>query len=73
MIKTFVPDKDAITNVSPRIYKATTDPLRQDPGFGNIELISEKSAAYWLQGSKEIKTLFPNNVLIGSIMCQYIE
>jgi len=48
VVKTFVLDKDAITNVSPRIYKATTDPLRQDPGFANIELISEKSASYWL-------------------------
>jgi dihydropyrimidine dehydrogenase (NADP+) len=28
VIKTFVLDKDAITNVSPRIYKSTTDPLR---------------------------------------------
>jgi dihydropyrimidine dehydrogenase (NADP+) len=52
VIKTFCLDKDAITNISPRIYKSTSDPLKQDPGFANIELISEKSAAYWIQGSK---------------------
>jgi len=27
--KTFVLDKDAITNVAPRIFKATNDPLRK--------------------------------------------
>eukprot|EP00126_Sphaerothecum_destruens_P015591 Sdes_comp9617_c0_seq1m1100 len=47
--KTFVLDKDCVTNVSPRIVKGTTSGYNYGPGqssFLNIELISEKSAAY---------------------------
>jgi dihydropyrimidine dehydrogenase (NADP+) len=69
--KTYGLDKDMVTNISPRIYKSTTDPLRLDPGFANVELISEKSAAYWIQGAKEIKKDYPNKVLIGSVMGSY--
>jgi len=46
--KTFCLDKDTITNVSPRIYKSTADELRKEAAFANIELISEKTAAYWI-------------------------
>jgi dihydropyrimidine dehydrogenase (NADP+) len=45
--KTFVLDKDEIQNVAPRIFKGTTDILRREPSFSNIELISEKRAKYW--------------------------
>jgi dihydropyrimidine dehydrogenase (NADP+) len=38
--KTFVLDKDEVVNVAPRIFKATNDPLRKEPSFSNIELIS---------------------------------
>lgn len=69
--KTFCLDKDTITNVSPRIYKSTADELKREAAFANIELISEKSAAYWLEGAKDIKKEYPNKVLIGSIMCSY--
>jgi dihydropyrimidine dehydrogenase (NADP+) len=44
VVKTFGLDKDTVTNISPRIYKSTHDHLRLEPSFGNIELISEKSA-----------------------------
>ncbi len=47
--------------------------MKNDAGFANIELISEKSAAYWIEGAKEIKKKYPNHVLIGSIMCGYIK
>ncbi|KAG7235750.1 hypothetical protein INR49_002252 [Caranx melampygus] len=39
--------------------------------FLNIELISEKTAAYWCQTVTELKKDFPNNVVISSIMCSY--
>lgn len=52
VVKTFCLDKDTITNISPRIYKSSTDNLRLEPSFGNIELISEKSAEYWVEGAK---------------------
>lgn len=73
VVKTFVLDKDAVTNVSPRIYKTTNDPLQLEPSFGNIELISEKTAEYWVKGAKEIKKDFPEKILIGSVMASFNE
>ncbi len=52
VIKTLVLDKDTVSNISPRIYKITSDPLKLEPSFGNIELVSEKSLQYWVQGAK---------------------
>lgn len=74
--KTFVLDKDIVTNVSPRIVRGTTSGHLYGPGQGsflNIELISEKTCAYWLQIIKEITQDFPDKVLIASIMCSYNE
>ncbi|XP_072547549.1 LOW QUALITY PROTEIN: dihydropyrimidine dehydrogenase [NADP(+)] [Salminus brasiliensis] len=72
--KTFGLDKDLVTNVSPRIVRGTTSGPVFGPGQGsflNIELISEKTAAYWCQGITELKEDFPNNIIIASIMCGY--
>jgi len=69
--KTYSLDKDAITNVSPRIYKIGGDPLKLEPSFANIELISEKTCEYWVKGSHDIKRDFPEKVLIASIMAGY--
>jgi len=63
VVKTFGLDKDEITNVSPRIFKATTSPLQKEPSFSNIELISEKTANYWIEGAKHIRKEFLNKVL----------
>eukprot|EP00794_Sanderia_malayensis_P008286 gene8286-9170_t len=74
LTKTFVLDKDAVTNVSPRIVRGSTSGEVYGPGQGsflNIELISEKSAAYWLTSIKELVDDFPDKVLIASIMCGY--
>ena len=54
-----------ITNVSPRIVRGTTSGPVYGPGqssFLNIELISEKTAGYWLQSIAELKRDFPNKV-----------
>jgi len=72
--KTFSLDKDIVTNVAPRIVRGTTTGHSYGPGQGaflNIELISEKTSAYWVQGVKELKADFPNHVVISSIMCSY--
>lgn len=72
--KTFGLDKDIVTNVAPRIVRGTTSGHNYGPGQGaflNIELISEKTAAYWVQGVKELKQDFPDHVVISSIMCSY--
>ncbi|KAK7100969.1 dihydropyrimidine dehydrogenase [NADP(+)]-like [Littorina saxatilis] len=76
LTKTFVLDKDIVTNVSPRIVRGTTSGHVYGPGQGaflNIELISEKSAAYWCKSITELTTDFPDHVLIASIMCGYSE
>lgn len=54
-----------MTNVSPRIVRGTTSGPLYGPGQGsflNIELISEKTAAYWCKSVAELKKDFPNNV-----------
>lgn len=54
-----------MTNVSPRIVRGTTSGHLYGPGQGsflNIELISEKTAAYWCHSVTELKKDFPNNV-----------
>ena len=51
--------------MSPRIVKGTTSGHVYGPGqssFLNIELITEKTAAYWLQSVNELKKDFPNKV-----------
>jgi len=72
--KTFSLDKDLVTNVSPRIVRGTTSGHRYGPGQGsflNIELISEKTAAYWCQTVTELKKQYPKHILIASIMCSF--
>ncbi|XP_053486342.1 dihydropyrimidine dehydrogenase a, tandem duplicate 1 isoform X1 [Ictalurus furcatus] len=74
LTKTFSLDKDLVTNVSPRIVRGTTSGPIFGPGQGsflNIELISEKAAAYWCQSVSELKADFPHNIIISSIMCSY--
>lgn len=55
-----------VTNISPRIVKGTSDGHHYGPeqtSFLNIELISEKTAAYWCKGITELKKDFPTKVL----------
>lgn len=59
--------QDLVTNVSPRIVRGTTSGYNYGPqqgSFLNIELISEKCAAYWLQGIRELKSDFPTKVQV---------
>lgn len=63
-----------MTNVSPRIVKGTTSGYVYGPGQGsflNIELISEKTAAYWCRTIAELKRDFPTKIVIASVMCSY--
>lgn len=74
LTKTFALDKDIVTNVSPRIVRGTTSGHLFGPGQGaflNIELISEKTAAYWCKSVTELKRDFPEKIVIASIMCAY--
>jgi dihydropyrimidine dehydrogenase (NADP+) len=67
VVKTFVKEEDEVVNVSPRIFASTASPNKSN-SFSNIELISEKKPRYWIHGAKEIKKIFPEKILIGSIM-----
>jgi len=72
--KTFSLNKDIVTNVAPRIVRGTTSGHNYGPGQGsflNIELISEKTAAYWCQGVGEMKKDFPEHIIIASIMASF--
>jgi len=72
--KTFGLDHDLIQNVSPRIVRGSTSGHLYGPNQGsflNIELISEKTAAYWCLAIKELKKDFPQHIIIPSIMCSY--
>ncbi|XP_074642394.1 dihydropyrimidine dehydrogenase [NADP(+)]-like isoform X2 [Tubulanus polymorphus] len=74
LTKTFTLDKDIVTNVSPRIVRGTTSGHVFGPGQGsylNIELVSEKTAAYWCKSVTELKRDFPTKIVIASIMCGY--
>jgi len=60
--------------VSPRIVRGTTSGHVFGPGQGaflNIELISEKTAAYWCQSINELKKDFKDKIVIASIMCGF--
>jgi len=72
--KTFSLLKDLVTNVSPRIVRGSTFGHHFGPNQGsflNIELISEKTEAYWCQAVRELKDDFPDRILIASIMCAF--
>uniref|UniRef100_A0A914L274 Dihydropyrimidine dehydrogenase [NADP(+)] n=1 Tax=Meloidogyne incognita TaxID=6306 RepID=A0A914L274_MELIC len=74
LTKTFGLDKDLVTNVSPRIVRGTTSGPIYGPGQGsflNIELISEKTAEYWLECIRELKRDFPTKIVIASIMASF--
>lgn len=76
LTKTFGLDKDLVTNCSPRIVRGSTSGHLFGPNMGsfmNIELISEKSAAYWVECIKELKKDHPTKVVIASIMCTFNE
>jgi len=63
-------------NVSPRIVRGTTSGHTYGPGQGaflNIELISEKSAAYWCHSITELKRDFPSHVRVLIINLNHLE
>jgi dihydropyrimidine dehydrogenase (NADP+) len=74
--KTFGMDHDIVTNVSPRIVRGETSGPKFGPGQGsflNIELISEKTASYWMKGIRELKKAHPTKIVIASIMAAFIK
>eukprot|EP00747_Dinoflagellata_sp_TGD_P091297 gnl/TRDRNA2_/TRDRNA2_165005_c3_seq1.p1 gnl/TRDRNA2_/TRDRNA2_165005_c3~~gnl/TRDRNA2_/TRDRNA2_165005_c3_seq1.p1 ORF type:complete len:507 (-),score=102.07 gnl/TRDRNA2_/TRDRNA2_165005_c3_seq1:120-1604(-) len=68
--KTFVLDKHIPVNVSPRITRTTNTPSQYgyQNGFQNVELVTEKTASYWVKAIAELKKDFPDRPIIASLM-----
>ncbi len=69
--KTVSIDPSKVRNVTPRYGKLYSRETQEVIGFENIELISDRPLADWLQDFREIKQEAPHGVLIASIMEEY--
>jgi len=68
--KTISLDATKVVNVTPRYAKLLAD-SGEVIGWENIELISDRPFAIWLDEFKKCKDRFPDQVLIASIMEEY--
>lgn len=69
--KTVSLDAGKVKNVSPRYAKLYAADRREVIGWENIELISDRSFATWLEEFRRCKEAYPEGVLIASIMEEY--
>src|SRR3984957_5411042 len=69
--KTVSLDASKVINVTPRYAKLLGADGREIVGWENIELISDRPFNLWLDEFKKCKDLFPDRVLIASIMEEY--
>jgi dihydropyrimidine dehydrogenase (NAD+) subunit PreA len=70
--KTIPLEKVPVRNVTPRIHSIAFPGFAEEGrkvfAFGNIELVSEKHADYWMEGIKRLRRDFPERFLMASIM-----
>lgn len=69
--KTISLDASKVINVSPRYGKLMATEGNEVVGWENIELISDRPFEIWLDEFKKCKDMFPDGVLIASIMEEY--
>ena len=69
--KTVSLDSAKVTNVAPRYAKYYGLDPKDVIGWENIELISDRKFEIWLDEFKKCKDLYPDGVLIASIMEEY--
>ncbi|HZJ16941.1 MAG TPA: NAD-dependent dihydropyrimidine dehydrogenase subunit PreA [Chthoniobacteraceae bacterium] len=69
--KTISLDASKVINVTPRYAKLHSADRQEVIGWENIELISDRRFAIWLEEFKKCKDQFPDGVLIASIMEEY--
>jgi dihydropyrimidine dehydrogenase (NADP+)/dihydropyrimidine dehydrogenase (NAD+) subunit PreA len=69
--KTISLDSSKVVNVTPRYAKLMSRDGGEVVGWENIELISDRPFHIWLDEFKKCKDMFPNGVLIASIMEEY--
>jgi len=68
--KTISLDASKVINVTPRYAKLLAG-SGEVVGWENIELISDRPFAHWIEEFKKCKDQFPDRVLIASIMEEY--
>ncbi len=68
--KTISLDASKVVNVTPR-YAKLLAASGEVIGWENIELISDRPFTHWIEEFKKCKDLFPDRVLIASIMEEY--
>jgi dihydroorotate dehydrogenase subfamily 1 len=69
--KTFAMDASQVTNTAPRYAKLRGRASEEVIGFENIELISDRPYADWLDDLAQLKRSYPHKILIASIMEEY--
>src|SRR5438105_9405390 len=69
--KTVSLDAAKVVNVQPRYARLRAAGSDEIIGWENIELISDRPFATWIDEFKEIKDKYPDRVLIASIMEEY--
>jgi dihydropyrimidine dehydrogenase (NADP+)/dihydropyrimidine dehydrogenase (NAD+) subunit PreA len=69
--KTISLDAAKVVNVEPRYARLRAAGSKEIIGWENIELISDRPFATWVQEFKQIKDRYPDRVLIASIMEEY--
>jgi dihydroorotate dehydrogenase subfamily 1 len=69
--KTVSLDSTKVVNVEPRYGRLRAAGSKEIIGWENIELISDRPFATWIQEFRQIKDKYPDRVLIASIMEEY--
>jgi dihydropyrimidine dehydrogenase (NADP+)/dihydropyrimidine dehydrogenase (NAD+) subunit PreA len=69
--KTISLDASKVVNVQPRYGRLRAASSDEIIGWENIELISDRPFATWIDEFKQIKDRYPERVLIASIMEEY--
>jgi len=69
--KTVSLDASKVVNVTPRYGKLMGTDGKEVIGWENIELISDRPLKIWEEEFKKCKQMFPDGVLIASIMEEY--
>lgn len=69
--KTFSLDASKVINTTPRYAKLRGRTSEEVIGFQNIELISDRPYADWLDDLRQLKRQYPTKILVASIMEEY--
>lgn len=69
--KTISLEAEKVINVQPRYARLRSRESKEIFGWENIELISDRDFATWIDEFKSIKDKYPDRILIASIMEEY--